>query len=235
MTDEKAEKVRGMFAAISGRYDLLNTLLSLNRDAAWRRFTVERSGLKDGGKALDVATGTGKLAVELARAAGPGGKVVGADPTQEMMDVGAENLKGTQFQELIDFKLARAEELPFEDETFDCSTIAFGLRNVTDIDKSLKEMTRVVRPGGRVLVLEFTQPRNWLFRKLYFFYFFRILPTIGRIISGDRGAYSYLPDSVLGFPLPKELRSRMENAGLVDVEYHLLTWGIVALHVGIRA
>jgi len=234
MTDEKGEKVRGMFASISRRYDLLNTLLSLNRDASWRRFTVKESGLKEGGTALDVATGTGKLAIELAKAVREGGKVVGVDFCDEMMDIGREAIKGTDLEDIIEFKNARAEDLPFPDSSFDCASIAFGLRNVSDIDKSLSEMARVVRPGGRVLVLEFTRPGNRVFQGLYYLYFFRVLPFVGGWISGNRDAYTYLPESVMGFPSPQELQGKMEKAGLAEVEYHLLTGGIVALHKGTK-
>ncbi|NOZ77223.1 MAG: bifunctional demethylmenaquinone methyltransferase/2-methoxy-6-polyprenyl-1,4-benzoquinol methylase UbiE [Euryarchaeota archaeon] len=234
MADEKGERVRRMFASISRRYDLLNTLLSLNRDAAWRRFTVSQAGLEEGGRALDVATGTGKLAVELAKAVGAGGKVVGVDFCEEMMELGRKAIRGAWLEDVIEFQNARAEALPFPDSSFDCASIAFGLRNVSDIDRSLSEMARVVRPGGRVLVLEFTQPEGRVLRELYYLYFFRVLPLVGGVISGNRDAYTYLPASVMDFPSPEGLKARMEAAGLRDVEYHLLTGGIVALHVGVR-
>ncbi len=221
-----------MFASISKRYDLLNTLLSLNRDSSWRRFTVRHSGLKEGGRALDVATGTGKLAMELAGAVGKRGRVVGVDFCDEMMEQGAAAIRGTDLEDIIEFRNARAESLPFPDSSFDCASIAFGLRNVSDIDRSLCEMARVTRPGGRVLVLEFTQPRNRIVQGLYYFYFFRVLPFIGGLISGNRDAYTYLPESVMKFPSPERLKEKMENAGLAAVEYHLLTGGIVALHQG---
>jgi demethylmenaquinone methyltransferase/2-methoxy-6-polyprenyl-1,4-benzoquinol methylase len=232
--DDKAKYIHRMFSCIAGRYDFLNTLLSLNRDKAWRRFAVAKSGLKPGGTAIDVATGTGKLAIELAKVVGPKGRVVGVDFSEKMLDRARINIANTGYKEVIELVIERAENLPFSDNTFDCATIGFALRNVTDIKKTLEEMKRVVKPSGRVISLEFTQPKNWLFRKIYYFYFFKILPFVGGIISGKREAYTYLPNSVVNFPSQEKLKEIMEGTGLKDIKIYILTGGIVAVHVGTK-
>jgi demethylmenaquinone methyltransferase/2-methoxy-6-polyprenyl-1,4-benzoquinol methylase len=228
---KKAKYVHKMFSSIAPRYDLLNTLLSLNRDKYWRRFAVERSGLGPGGSAIDVATGTGKLAIELARAVGPDGKVVGVDFCREMLDIAEEKCQGL----CIELAEGNAQKLPYPDNEFDLATMGFALRNVESIEAALKEMARVVKPGGRVVSLEFTQPDNVLFRWLYYTYFFRVLPAIGRLISRDKEAYSYLPASVAKFLSKKELGDVMERTGLKDIEIYSLTGGIVAVHIGIKS
>ncbi len=233
--EEKARFVNRMFASIAGRYDLLNTLLSFNRDKGWRRFAVSKAGLKAGSWALDVATGTGELALELAREVGPRGRVVGVDFCEEMLRVAREKVEGGGHEGQIEFKAGRAEALPFPAEVFDGATIGFALRNVADIGASLREMGRVVKKGGRVVVLEFTQPENPLFRRAYYLYFFRILPLIGGLISGRKDAYTYLPHSVLAFPTRAGLKGMMEEVGLRDVTIYPLTGGIVAVHVGTKA
>lgn len=233
-SDDKAKYIHRMFSCIAGKYDLLNTLLSLNRDKAWRRFAVAKSGLKPGGTAIDVATGTGKLAIELAKVVGPKGRVVGVDFSEKMLDRARINISNTGCEEVIELVTERAENLPFPDNTFDCATIGFALRNVTDIKKTLEEMKRVVKAGGKVISLEFTQPKNWLFRKIYYFYFFKILPFVGGIISRKREAYTYLPNSVVNFPSQEKLKEIMEGTGLKDIKIYTLTGGIVAVHVGTK-
>ncbi len=229
---EKAKRIHRMFASIAKRYDFLNTVLSLNRDRYWRTFTAERSGLSGGGLALDVATGTGKLAAELARKAGPDGTVIGVDFCKEMLDIGRADGGARTRPPHIPVK-CMAENLPFSDNTFDCATIGFALRNVTDIRKTLKEMARVVKKGGRVISLEFSHPKNRVFRRVYYFYFSRILPVLGGIVS-RRDAYSYLPWSVVNFVSREQLKEMMEEAGLNDIEIYDLTGGIVAVHIGIK-
>ncbi len=219
-----------MFSSIAPRYDLLNTLLSLNRDGYWRKFAVERSGLGPGGSAIDVATGTGKLAIELAKVVGPNGKIVGVDFCREMLDIAEEKCRGL----CIELAEGNAQKLPYPDNEFDLATIGFALRNVEDIEKTLQEMARVVKPGGKVISLEFTQPDNVLLRRLYYTYFFRVLPAIGRLISRDKEAYSYLPDSVARFLSKKELEDVMKGIGLKDIEIYSLTGGIVAVHIGVK-
>jgi demethylmenaquinone methyltransferase/2-methoxy-6-polyprenyl-1,4-benzoquinol methylase len=228
---KKAKYVHRMFASIAPRYDLLNTLLSLNRDRYWRKFAVERSGLLPGGSAIDVATGTGKLAIELAKVVGPDGKVVGVDFCREMLDIAEEKCRGL----CIEVAEGNAQELPYPDNEFDLATIGFALRNVESIEKTLEEMTRVVKSGGRIISLEFTQPDNVLFRGLYYLYFFRFLPVVGRMVSRDKEAYSYLPASVAGFLSKKELGDVMEGIGLKDIEIYSLTGGIVAVHIGVKS
>ncbi len=228
---EKAKYVHEMFSSIARKYDLLNTLLSLNRDKYWRRFAVERSGLCPGGSAIDIATGTGELAIELAKTVGPDVKVVGVDFCREMLDIAEEKCAGLPI-ELAD---GNAQELPYPDGTFDLATIGFALRNVESIEKTLEEMARVVKPGGRVISLEFTQPDNSLFRALYYLYFFKILPVVGGFVSRNKDAYSYLPDSVVKFPDKTGLKGIMEKAGLDDIEIYSLTGGIVAVHVGVKS
>ncbi|MEE8401104.1 MAG: bifunctional demethylmenaquinone methyltransferase/2-methoxy-6-polyprenyl-1,4-benzoquinol methylase UbiE [Candidatus Hydrothermarchaeaceae archaeon] len=228
---EKEKYVLDMFSSIAHRYDSLNTVLSLNQDKYWRRFAVERSGLSRGGSALDVATGTGKLAMELSKAVGPEGEVVGLDFCREMLDIAEKKCRGLG----IELEKGNAQKLPYEDETFDIAIIGFGLRNVDSIDATLAEMARVVKMGGKVISLEFSQPDNSFLRRIYYAYFFRIIPLIGGAISNNKDAYSYLPDSVRRFPGKKELAKIMKKSGLENIEIHSLTWGIVAVHIGVKS
>jgi demethylmenaquinone methyltransferase/2-methoxy-6-polyprenyl-1,4-benzoquinol methylase len=232
-TGSKGRYVQGLFSSIAGSYDFADTLLSFNRDRYWRRFTALRTGLKPRGKALDVATGTGKLALELAQEAGGVGDVVGVDFCDEMLSRAQDKLAKTKHRN-ITLALASAGALPFPDNTFDCVTIGFGLRNVADIEQTLREMTRVVKVGARVVCLEFSQPENHVFRVIYRPYLFHVLPFLGGLISGDRVAYSYLPRSIARFSRPHEVRQVMEEVGLRDVEIYFLTMGVVAVCVGIK-
>lgn len=232
-TGSRERYVQRIFSSIAGNYDFADTLLSFNRDRCWRRFTARRAGLKPGGKALDIATGTGKLALELAREAGNEGEVVGIDFCDEMLSRAQDKLAKTKHHN-VTLALASAESLPFPDNTFDCVTIGFGLRNVADIEQTLREMSRVVKVGARVVCLEFNQPENHVFRAIYRPYLFHVLPFLGGLISGDRDAYSYLPRSIAGFPRPQEVKRVMEGVGLRDVEIYFLTMGVVAVYVGIK-
>jgi len=224
--DDKATYTQNLFSSIADRYDLLNTLLSFDRDRYWRKLAAAKAELKSGGIALDVATGTGKLALELAK--GNNTKVVGVDFCPSML------LKAKRLNSNIELALARAESLPFSDNAFDCATIAFALRNVTDIGKTLQEMVRVVKVGGKVVCLEFSQPQYRLLGKIYHFYLFHLLPFIGGFISGNKEAYAYLPRSIAGFAHPKELKQMIEKAGLKDAQIYYLTWGIATVHVGTK-
>ncbi|NOZ58900.1 MAG: bifunctional demethylmenaquinone methyltransferase/2-methoxy-6-polyprenyl-1,4-benzoquinol methylase UbiE [Euryarchaeota archaeon] len=228
--EEKARRVRGMFSSIAERYDLANTLLSLGRDATWRRFAARVAEIGEGSRVLDVATGTGELAFEAAKRAS---LVVGADFSAEMLALAREKAerRGT---ERVKFVLCDALHLCFADERFDAALVAFGLRNFADPERALRELVRVVRQGGRVVVLEFTLPPNRFLRWLYSLYFFHVLPFLGGLITGRREAYAYLPRSVAEFPPPEEVVARMEKAGLENVRYHLLTHGTVAVYVGLR-
>ncbi len=216
-----------MFSSIARRYDFLNTVLSFGRDRHWRAFTAATLDLQGNEVVLDVATGTGKLARELTQKLTKGGSVVGIDFCQKML------LQASASTGRIDLLLATSDNAPFRDSTFDCATIAFALRNVPDIERTLREATRVVKSGGKVVCLEFSRPRHRLLRGLHQLYLTTLLPSIGLLISGNRGAYSYLAKSIMGFCHPTELKQIMERAGLAEVDFHPLTWGVVTVHVGL--
>lgn len=230
--EEKAAHVRRMFSSIAPRYDLLNHLLSLNIDRLWRRWAVNRLQWEraPGGVYLDNCAGTLDLAVELARRPGFHGRVVGSDFTLAMLQRGRPKIEHLPIAPLC----ADALALPYADASFDGATVGFGVRNLVDLDAGLREMARVLRPGARLVVLEFTTPSWQPFRALYFFYFLRVLPLVGRLISKHGSAYSYLPESVLQFPDPPQLAGRMRDAGFRDVGWRALTGGIAAIHWGVR-
>ncbi|GAW91887.1 demethylmenaquinone methyltransferase [Calderihabitans maritimus] len=230
----KEEYVHALFSSIAHRYDLLNTLLSFNRDRYWRYFAVKQTGLRPGGKGLDVCCGTGKLAIEQAKVVGPAGKVVGLDFCENMLEVGKKNVARTPYRDIIEFVQGNAIDLPFPDNTFDCATIGFALRNVPDIEKTISEMMRVVRPGGKVVSLELAKPSLPVFKQLYYFYFNRLVPFLGRLGVGLEGPYSYLPNSLKSFPHQEEIRQLFAGVGLEDARYYELTGGIVAVHVGTK-
>lgn len=231
---KKEEYVHAMFSSIAHRYDLLNTLLSFNQDKYWRRFAVRQCGLKPGDNGLDVACGTGMLSFELARAVGPEGSVIGIDFCEEMLKIAEKNLKKTSYQGIVRFMQGNAIDLPFPDNTFDCATIGFALRNVPDIRKTIEEMARVVKPGGRVVNLELGKPSMIGFKQAYWLYFDKILPVMGRIGIGKSGPYSYLPNSVKNFPHQREIKELFTEVGLADARYYDLTGGIAAVHVGVK-
>jgi demethylmenaquinone methyltransferase / 2-methoxy-6-polyprenyl-1,4-benzoquinol methylase len=231
--NEHANRVREMFAAISPRYDLLNHLLSGNMDKRWRRRVVDR--LKgtlgvETAKVLDVACGTGDLALTIFESTGA--RVIGTDFCHPMLEVAAKKVSKAKVS--IPFVEADALSLPFRDTSFDAVTIAFGLRNLSSSERGLKELLRVLRPGGVLGVLEFSKPLVPGFRRAFQFYFTKILPLLGGIVSGSRSAYQYLPNSVATFPNQKELASLMREAGFWGVEYENLSGGIAALHLGRR-
>lgn len=225
---DKATYVRRMFSAIANRYDLLNTLLSFRRDQYWRSCTVASLRLRGDETLLDVATGTGKLADELRRHVGGKGKVVGIDFCREML------YRAKAKEGAAELVLATADEAPFSDNTFDGATIGFALRNVPDVERMLLETTRVVKTGGKVVCLEFSRPRHRVFQTLHKLYLFVVLPLIGRAVSGNKEAYLYLPRSIMEFHEPDELQRVMQNAGLVDVDFRLLTCGVVAIYTGTK-
>jgi demethylmenaquinone methyltransferase / 2-methoxy-6-polyprenyl-1,4-benzoquinol methylase len=230
--DEKAAHVRRMFSSIAPRYDLLNHLLSLNIDRLWRRWAVNRLRWEDHptGLFLDNCAGTLDLASELAGRAGFRGRVVGSDFTHAMLEQGVHKVERLPVHPVC----ADALALPYPDETFSGATVGFGVRNLADLDAGLREMARVLRRGTRLVILEFTTPGWQPFRALYFSYFLKVLPLVGRLVSKHGSAYSYLPESVLRFPEPPELAARMERAGFANVGWKRLTGGIVALHWGDR-
>ena len=225
---DKATYVHRAFTAIAGRYDLLNTLLSFNQDRRWRRSTVSALEMKGPEAVLDVATGTGKLARELERTVGARGRVVGIDFCEPMLR------KARAQMDSATLVLATSESLPFPDNCFDRATIGFALRNVPDMEKTLREMTRVMKPGGRVVCLEFSRPQRPILRSLHRLYLLRVLPIVGWLISGDKEAYLYLPRSIMEFPSAVELKGVMEKAGLERVRFRFLTWGVVAIHIGTK-
>lgn len=228
----KEEYVHHIFSSIAHRYDLLNTALSFNRDKYWRRFAVEKSGLQAGGTGLDVCCGTGMLALEQARVVGPAGKVVGLDFCENMLAVARQNIARTPYRNNIELVQGNAVDLPFADNTFDCATIGFALRNVPDMAQTIREMARVVKPGGKVVSLELSKPSWPVFKQLYYLYFDYILPVLGRIGVGLDGPYSYLPRSLKSFPHQSEIRDLFARLGLQDACYFELTGGIVSVHVG---
>ena len=221
-----------MFAGIASRYDLLNHLLSGNVDRRWRRLVAEklRPALDADSTVLDVACGTGDLSIVIAEACGA--RVVGVDFCRPMLDIAAR--KSAAMSRTIPFVEGDALRLPFADEKFDAATIAFGLRNLSDVVGGLGELRRILKPGGRLVVLEFSRPVVPGFRALFQFYFSRVLPRVGGLVSGSRGAYEYLPDSVSKFPDQARLASLMKEVGFENVDYRNLTGGIAALHSGTR-
>lgn len=229
----KERYVEQLFASIAPRYDLLNSLLSINRHKQWRRFAVQQCGLWPGDAALDVCVGTGDLAIELSRAVGKRGRVVGIDFCRPMLDVG---LKKTRRRRIGNVCLmeGNAESLPVPSNSFRAATIGFALRNVANVESTLAEMARAVQPGGRVVSLELARPRWLVFRSMYSLYFYRLLPLIGWAIHGRREPYAYLPASLTTFHSRKELSRIMEKVGLADVKVFDLTGGIVSVHVGVK-
>jgi demethylmenaquinone methyltransferase/2-methoxy-6-polyprenyl-1,4-benzoquinol methylase len=231
IVDDRGVAVERMFSAIAPRYDFLNRLLSAGRDRAWRREAVAATALPQGGRLLDVCTGTADMALEAARQL-PDARIIGVDFSRPMVALGATKVERARLTGRIQLQVAPAEALPFPDASFDAVTVAFGLRNVPDHQRGLREMCRVLKAGGRAVVLEFTIPPGRLFRGVYLWYFRCVLPWIGRRVSGHPSAYSYLPASVADFPSPEGLVAWMREAGLSEVSYRLLTGGIVAIHVG---
>ncbi len=224
--------IRRMFGGIAPRYDLLNRLLSLARDRYWRREAVAYAQLPAGGMALDVCTGTADMALELAKQFPSARAIIGVDFCLPMVRIGAEKVARQGLTDRIRLQVGSAEALPFDDDTFDAVTVAFGIRNVADRKRGLAELCRVLHPGGVGIILEFAVPKGPFFGWLYHVYFHRGLPLLGGLISGDAQAYRYLPASVSAFPAPQELSRLMEEVGFRDVHFRTLTGGIVTLHVG---
>jgi len=230
-TPSRAPFIGAMFGRIAGRYDLMNTLMTGGHHHAWRRLAVRQAG-PAGGRALDVCCGTGDFALELARHGASA--VVGVDFSREMLTLAARKAQAAGLSGRVQWQLADALELPFPDGVFLCATSGFSLRNVDDVGRALREMARVVRPGGRVAVLELTPVRSRLFGPVFRAYFRGLVPLVGGLVAGDRAAYTYLPDSVRAFPTADELAGLMRQAGLVEVRYRLLALGAAALHVGVK-
>lgn len=227
----KGERIRDMFDSIAPRYDFLNRLLSFGIDKKWRRFAVRQIRFNEGGKILDVATGTADVALEIAAVTPSSVTISGIDFSQQMIDLGKVKIESSPFAGRITLHVAPCEDIPFDDNSFDSATIAFGIRNVVDRHCGLKEILRTLKPGGRIVILEFSNPRSKAFKALYNFYFLRILPVIGGFFS-TFSAYKYLPDSVLEFPSQDEFKKLMTESGFENVSHHDLTFGIASVYTG---
>jgi demethylmenaquinone methyltransferase/2-methoxy-6-polyprenyl-1,4-benzoquinol methylase len=229
--NEKGRKVAGVFDSVAPKYDLMNDLMSLGLHRTWKAFAVAMSGVREGDRVLDIASGSGDLARAMARRVGPTGEVWLTDVNRAMVEIGRDRLLDQGLAAPI--AQCDGQALPFRSESFDCVTVAFGLRNMTRKELALAEMRRVLKPGGRLLVLEFSKVWKPL-EKAYDWYSFNVLPWLGRQVAQDEAAYRYLAESIRMHPDQEALRALMEQAGLEDVEYFNLAAGIVALHRGIR-
>jgi demethylmenaquinone methyltransferase / 2-methoxy-6-polyprenyl-1,4-benzoquinol methylase len=227
-----AGQVNRMFDRVAGRYDTLNSVMTAGLHHRWRQRAAERAGLGPGDSALDVCCGTGDLALELAGRVAPAGRVVGCDFSEPMLDLAREKAAGRAADGLR-FEWADALELPYDADRFDAATVGFGVRNLADLDRGLREMARVLKPGGRLVILEITQPTRPPLSTFYSLWFDRIVPLLGSF-SAEPEAYSYLPESVRSFPSPRGLAEKMSRAGLERIRYTVLAGGIIAIHSGIK-
>lgn len=232
--EEKAGKVAEVFHSVAGKYDLMNDLMSGGVHRLWKRITIEMSGVRRGDTVLDIAGGTGDLTAKFSRIVGPEGTVVLADINDSMLRVGRDRLTDLGIVNNVKFSQADVQYLPFPDNSFDVITIAFGLRNVTDKDLALRSMLRVLKPGGRLLVLEFSSPVNPLLSKIYDTYSFSILPKLGKLFASDADSYQYLAESIRMHPGQETLQGMMDNAGFANTDFHNMTGGVVALHRGVK-
>ncbi|MDY3693499.1 MAG: bifunctional demethylmenaquinone methyltransferase/2-methoxy-6-polyprenyl-1,4-benzoquinol methylase UbiE [Proteus mirabilis] len=232
--DDKQTMVARVFHSVASKYDLMNDLMSFGVHRIWKRYTIEASGVRRNQRVLDLAGGTGDLTAKFSRLVGENGEVVLADINDSMLKMGREKLRDHGIVGNVNYVQANAEELPFPDNHFDCITISFGLRNVTDKAKALRSMFRVLKPGGRLLVLEFSKPVFDPLSKIYDAYSFHILPKIGQVIVNDAESYRYLTESIRMHPDQETLKGMMEEAGFDQVTYTNMTGGIVALHKGFK-
>jgi len=231
---EKATKVAQVFHSVAAKYDVMNDLMSFGVHRLWKRFAIDCSGVRPGQKVLDLAGGTGDLTAKFSRIVGKEGQVILADINDSMLKVGRDKLRDLGVVSNVQYVQANAQALPFPENTFDLITIAFGLRNVTDKDEALRSMYRVLKPGGRLLVLEFSKPSNELLSKAYDMYSFNLLPTMGKMIANDSESYKYLAESIRMHPDQETLKGMMDTAGFEQTQYYNLTGGIVALHRGYK-
>lgn len=232
--EQKASMVADVFHSVAAKYDVMNDLMSMGIHRLWKRFTIDCSGVRAGHKVLDLAGGTGDLAAKFSRIVGDKGQVVLADINNAMLTVGREKLRNLGIVSNVDYVQANAEALPFPDNSFDLITIAFGLRNVTDKDKALASMYRVLKPGGRLLVLEFSKPQSEMLSKAYDLYSFHLLPKMGKLVANDSESYQYLAESIRMHPDQETLKQMMGSAGFEQTSFYNLTGGIVALHRGFK-
>lgn len=231
---EKARKVAKVFDSVASKYDVMNDVMSFGVHRLWKHFAIGVSGVRAGQRVLDLASGTGDLAVEFSRRVGPAGEVVASDINASMLTTGRSRLVDKGIVGNVRYVQANAEQLPFPEGYFDCITIAFGLRNVTDKDAALRSMYRVLRPGGKLLVLEFSRPVVPGLKPVYDVYSFKLLPAMGKLVAGDADSYRYLAESIRMHPDQQTLQSMMAHAGLERCEYFNLAGGIVALHRGYK-
>jgi len=231
--DDKADMVRGVFDSVASRYDIMNDLMSAGLHRLWKRHTINRAALKPGNVVLDLAGGTGDLALEFSRKVGKQGQVVLADINAAMLEQGRRRLIDAGVSGNVTIAQVDAQELPFENGTFDCISMAFGLRNVTNKDAALASMYRVLKPGGKAMILEFSEP-NKAIKPAYDVYSFKVLPAIGKLVTNDPDSYQYLAESIRMHPAQETLKSMMESAGFERCRFHNMAAGIVALHIGYR-
>ncbi len=228
----KKEQVAQMFDNISAKYDFLNHILSLNIDKGWRRKVVKMAATGNPKTILDVATGTADLAIALTKAHPD--KITGIDISRGMLDVGQKKIEAKGLSQIITLEQADSEDLPFEDNTFDIVTVAFGVRNFENLEKGISEIRRVLKPSGRILVLEFSQPTGFPFKQVYKFYFKNILPTLGKLVSKDNSAYTYLPESVNAFPYGKPFTDVLEKVGFTKTSFKPVTFGVATIYEGTK-
>jgi demethylmenaquinone methyltransferase/2-methoxy-6-polyprenyl-1,4-benzoquinol methylase len=231
---DKAERVHSVFASVAGKYDVMNDLMSFGVHRLWKQFTLSLTGLRPGQRALDVAGGTGDLAAGMLRQVGKSGRVVLSDVNAAMLEIGRDRLLDQGFCGNVECTIADAENLPFEENSFDCVTIGFGLRNVTDKAAALKSMHRVLKTGGQLLVLEFSRPTLPGLKPIYDAYSFNVLPLLGRLVARDEASYRYLAESIRMHPDQETLLEMLRAAGFGQARYHNLTGGIVAVHRGYK-
>lgn len=232
-TQDKQKLVRGVFDSVASKYDLMNDVLSFGAHRLWKRYTIASSNVQTGDSVLDIAGGTGDLAMAFRKKVGDSGRVILSDINAAMLGEGRNNLVDQGFSG-VDFVQLNAEAIPFSDNSFDCVSIAFGLRNVTDKDQALREMYRVLKPGGCLLILEFSKTDNELLSQAYDFYSFNVMPKLGGMIADDEDSYQYLAESIRKHPDQESLKDMVLEAGFDFCEYHNLSGGIVALHKGIK-
>lgn len=231
---EKTRKVAGVFHSVAEKYDIMNDLMSFGIHRIWKRIAVDLANIRNGDKVLDLASGTGDLTARMAPLVGDKGRICSSDINSSMLEKGKENLLNKGIYQNIDYVLADAEELPFADNTFNKVIIGFGIRNVTHIEKALASMCRVLKPGGRAIILEFSQPNVPLVKPIYDAFSFSVLPLLGKLIAGDSASYKYLHESIRMHPDQQAMANLLVSAGFDESDYHNLTAGIVAVHRGFK-